>query len=343
MKKVVLALGAVAAVCSSCSKENLNDVTKNELQESVLYVNLKGDEGTKSTGNGHGVQADDNNIQTLEIFVFRVNEGKPDDGVLDGYRKFGADELGDLTNLEIQTTTGEKVIYAVANSHRENWKGINTRALFEQQTALLQDDNLKNFIMTGSTQEQLKLASTVSLTIKRLVSRVQIKSVKTSFRYGPYDGMELTEVKAYIINAQGAKYIHNGLGDNIKLYNNGGYVEADAQACVMQGMIYDDFGCSINDNGYTVPHYFYCYENTFKDESEHNKFTRVVVEGKLNGVTYYYPIVLEELQRNCCYTLDITIKRPGSNDPSADVEKGTIVASIQVKDWEVLPETSIEF
>ena len=68
-----------------------------------------------------------------------------------------------------------------------------------------------------------------------------------------------------------------------------------------------------------------------------------MIEGKLNGITYYYPIVLEELERNCCYSLDVTIKRPGSTDPDSEVEKGTILATLTVQDWKVLPETSVEF
>lgn len=341
MKKLIFTLMAAALVCS-CSKENLNEKME-EMQESVLYVNLKCDGQTKATGDGHGIQADDSYIQTLEVFVFRINEGYPDDGVLDGYRKFTAAELGSLSNLEIETTTGKKMIYAVANAHRANWKGINTRALFEQQTAMLGEENLKNFIMTGGTEAQLQIASTVSFPIKRMVSRVSVNSVKTLFAGGPYEGMKLTDVNAYLIHAQGMKYIYNGSGDNLKIYNKGEYKKDDAEACAMPGMIYDVLDQSITDAGYNVPHYFYCYENAFTQESEGKKFTRVVIEGKLNGVTYYYPIVIRDLKRNCCYSVDVTIKRPGSQNPDSDVEKGTLLATVSVQDWNVLPGTSVEF
>lgn len=341
MKRLVFVMAAVALVCS-CTKRDLTMET-GDLQESVLYVSLDDDAGTRASGAGYGVPADESNIRTLEIFVFRVNEGKPDDGVLDGYRKFTAEELGTLTDLEVQTTTGNKMIYAVANSHRANWKGINTRALFEQQTALLAEDDLKNFIMVGGIQKELQLATTVSFSIKRMVSRVQISSIKTAFESGPYEGLELVGVKAYLLNVQASKYISNGLGDNLRVLNRGAYKAEDASACAMPGMIYEELGTSISDSGYSTPHYFYCYENGFTAESEENKFTRVVIEGKLNGITYYYPIVLKELARNCCYSLDITIKRPGSTDPDSDVEKGTILASITVQDWQVLPGTVVEF
>lgn len=341
MKKILFMMAAAVLACS-CSKEDHSIVTE-ELMESVLYVNLQPQEGTKASGSGHGIQSDDNHIQTLEIFVFRVNEGKPDDGVLDGYRKFTADELGDLTNLEVQTTTGGKMIYAVANSHRANWKGVNTRTLFEQQTALLAQENLKSFIMAGGTEARLQIASTVSFTIKRLVARVQVNSIKTAFKDGPYEGMELKDVKAYLLNAQAEKVIFDGSGNNLKVYNKGKAVAGDSQACVMNGGIYENLGTDISDAGYRVPHYFYCFENGCTEETDENKFTRVVIEGELNGTVYYYPIKLSEVKRNCCYSIDVTIKRPGSTDPDSDVEKGTLSATVSVKDWEPLSESVVEF
>ena len=67
-------MAAAALLVCSCSKSNL-EVETEPLQESVLYVNLTADEQTRASGNGHGIQNDDNHIQTLEIFVFRVNPG----------------------------------------------------------------------------------------------------------------------------------------------------------------------------------------------------------------------------------------------------------------------------
>ena len=348
MRRLVMFIAALSLLCS-CSKD---DVIKNVEPglESVLYVSLApdskssgGEYSTRATGEGHGSQSYDNNIQTLEVFVFRINEGKPDDGVLDGYRKFTGAELGNLTNLEVQTTTGKKMIYVVANSHRVNWKGINTRALFEEQTASLKDEDVKNFIMIGGAEVQLQLASTVSFTIRRLVSRIKVNSIKTAFAGGPYESMPLTDLKAYLINVQASKLIYNGAGDNFSILNNGKYIEEDSRGCAMQGLIADVISSPVYDDGYSVPHYFYCYENALENETGGNKFTRIVLEGKLNGTTYYYPIPIKGILRNNCYSIDITIKRPGSLDPNTDVEKGTLLATMTVLDWNVMDESNVEF
>ena len=335
-------LMAVCAIVCSCSKDEMQ-IEVEPGMESVLYLSLSTDQGTKASGTGHGKQEDDNTIQYLEVFVFRVSEGNPDDGVLDGYRKFTSSELGTLKNLEVQTTTGKKMIYAVANSHRINWKGINTRASFEEQLTHLKDEDAKNFIMTGTAEAQVQLASTVSLIIKRMVARVEIKSVKTAFAGGPYEGLPLTDVKAYLINVQGTKYIYNGSGDNFSILNNGENLETDSQACVMKGMLADNLSNTIYDDGYNTSHYFYCYENKLETENGGNKFTRLVIEGKLNGVTYYYPIPIKGIERNTCYSLDVTIKRPGSLLPEADVEKGTLLATLFIKGWQEIDNGNIEF
>ena len=348
MKKLMMFFAALMIVFS-CSKEEVIENVEPGL-ESMLYLSLSPDSNwpgevtsTRATGDGHGNQAFDNNIQTLEVFVFRVNQGYPDHGILDGYRKFTGEELGNLTNLEVQTTTGKKIIYAVANSHRANWKGVNTLEIFQAQMASLKDEDVKNFMMIGSTEAQLQLASTVSFTLRRLVARIKLNSVKTSFAGGPYEGLALEDPKVYLINVQASKFIYNGVGQNFSILNNRKYVESDSQTGIMTGMIADVFAAPIDDDGYSVPHYFYCYENNLETESGGNRFTRLVIEGKLNGMTYYYPIPIKGLERNSCYSVDVTIKRPGSLDPNKDVEKGTLLASMTVLDWDVKDESNVEF
>lgn len=339
-KMLMIAMGA--ALACSCTKENVVENADVPV-ESTVYISLKNEDATKASGSGHGVQADDNNIKTLEVFIFRVNEGGSDDGMLDGYRKFTGNDLASLTNLEVKTTTGKKIIYAVANSHKENWAGIMTRELFEKQTAELFNDDVKNFVMVGSKEETLQLASSISLSIKRMVARVQVNSVVAAFNGTPYEGSQLKNVKAYLTNVQGAKYLFDGSGENLKLINSKKYVEADMAGCTMQGMLHETLAASINDSGHTTPHYFYCYENNRTEETESARFTRLVIEAELNGTVYYYPISIKGLERNCCYSIDVKIQRPGSLDPDKEVEIGTMDLTLEVLGWNSLPGSTVEF
>lgn len=339
--KRFLVLAAAAVICS-CAKEPVQPAA-GKGEESVVYITLKNSSDTRAVGAVHGVPADDGNINTLEIFVFRINEGEADDGMLDGYRKFTKDELGTLSNLEVKTTTGRKIIYAVANAHRSSWEGAYTREEFERITASIADDELKDFLMVGSVEEELQLASSVAFTVKRMVARVKLNSITTSFDSTPYQGMSLEGVKVYLTNVQGEKYLASGEGNGLKVYNRDRFVAADTAGLAMRGMLYDKITAAVDDSGYSTPHYFYCYGNSCKEEKGDSKFTKLVIEATLNGTVYYYPVALEGVERNSCYSLDVVICRPGALSPDAIVEKGTLEAELGVVPWNVLPDSIVEF
>lgn len=354
LKIMTVMFALLAVVFTSCEKnESLS--TNEKLLESKLLLSIVPDSQTKATGSAHGVQADDNAVQTLEFFVFRA-EGS-DAGMLDAYKKFTAAQLSSLSNLEITTTTGKKNIYAVANSHRDNWTGIKTITEFQQQVASLQNENVKNFTMVGNIEAELQTTTSVTMSISRLVSRIQVASIKTNFAGTPYEGSTLQNVKIYLINVAGDKLYHNGVDQptpttlNIKKA-----VAADVNNCTMTNMLYDDVATNISDAAYSTVHSFYCYENMVGAETASQRFTKLVIQGELNGHTYYYPISVNRegfgydssighsgVKRNTSYALNVTILRPGSLDPDQPVEHSALKATINVSNWQTVPSVSVIF
>jgi hypothetical protein len=82
----------------------------------------------------------------------------------------------------------------------------------------------------------------------------------------------------------------------------------------------------------------------------------MVLQGNLDGVTYYYPIPVNQpgygytstnghygVRRNCSYSYGITITRPGSLDPDEPIVPGTLELSIGVSEWNVIPHFHKEF
>lgn len=334
-------IALVAAIFCSCTKVGLEE-NVNSVEESVVRITLLNENGTRATGYNHGIQTYDNNIKTLEVFIFRVCDGDGN-GTLDGYKKYTNVTAASITDFEVKTTTGRKMIYVVANSHIESWGSDINRSKFESYKAELFKEDAQNFVMIGSKEETLELASSVSMTIKRMVSRVQLNGITTLFKETPYEGCSLTNVKAYLINVQGEKYLFDGSGDDLKLINSKKYEASDMTGCTMANMLYEEISDSINDSGYRSSHFFYCYENDIAEEDEQNRFTRLVIEADLNGTTYYYPVAIKELKRNCCYTIDVKIKRPGSLDPDTDVELGTLSLDIEILGWNTCAGTTVEF
>ena len=331
----------------SCTKER-NHETNNEITESLLTLNITaGNEDskkTKATGSSHGVQSDDNYVETLEIFVFR-NDGGVDNGQLDAYKKFSSND--GLTNLQIKTTTGSRIIYAVANSHRDNWNGITTLERFKSEMSSITLENVKKFTMAGSSTSVLHTTSSITFSISRLVSRIKVDGIKTAFAGTPYSGMTLSGVKVYLTNVIAAKsFAENSDMDVPPILNYKKSILSDSQSCAMPGMIFESIAGEIGDAGFTQPLYFYAYENLIASETPVSRYTRIVIEALLNGKTYYYPISINRegfgyvsenghkgVKRNTAYQLKATIFRPGSTDPDKPLEPGTLSATLGIEDY----------
>lgn len=342
MKKVFVAMAAVAAMACSCSKEEVK-IGETPVKKGVVHISLVDDNGTRATGEGHGSNEGDSRINTLEVFVFNVNEGEVNDGLLDGYKKYTSEELKSLSDLEIKTSTGKKMIYVVANSHKTDWSEGMTKYNFEQQMAYLYKEDVCNFIMFAAKEVNVQLQTSVTMTLTRMISRIKLNSVMVSFAGTPNAGVPLQNVKAYLINVQAQKRLIDGTGANLKVVNYKKYVPEDMEGITMEGLLYDELAESINEATHSQPHYFYCYENSRNQETEVNRFTRLVIEGTLNGITYYYPIPIKDLKRNSCYSIDVKIYRPGSLDPDTDVEIGTLDLTLSIQGWYNLPDSVVEF
>ena len=65
------------------------------------------------------------------------------------------------------------------------------------------------------------------------------------------------------------------------------------------------------------------------------KPTVLTLAGRVGGILYYYPILLEEggLQSNCTYSLDLTVCGLGSSDPLVPADKGALELSATLQTW----------
>ena len=368
MRKLWVAV-MVFAVMAGCSKNEIEIKAGNE-DECALTVNIAPSPGapagivsggvggsTKAIGAGHGVQDDDNKIQTLEIFVFKNVSGATDDGVLEAYKKFSGTPLTTLTGLQLTAKTGPKIIVAIANSHASGWAGIDTYSEFQTITSSLKAENLTTFVMTGSTTATLAATASVSIPISRLVGRVILSGIKTNFAGTPYEGSTLSDVKIYLTNVRGSKLFYSGEEpSSVVILNAKHYLSTDCNGCAMSGMLYDDVAGTIGETAVTTAHYFYCYENMLATETASERFTRMVIQATLAGKVYYYPIDINRegygwvsasghvgVKRNTSYAVSVVISGPGSTNPDEPITRGTLTADITVSNWATVPDSSVNF
>ena len=348
----------------SCSKEN----TPESIQENTpakVRLSIQGETAlqTKASGSGHGLQSDDNTVNTLEIFIFKnTGEAAVDNGQLELYKKYSASDLTTgLSGLELTVSTGKKTVYAVCNSHNaNNFAGVNTLTLFKNEISLLKNENLKNFTMSGSKDVELSTSNDITITVSRMVARVKLSSVKTAFAGTPLEGSTLQNVKAYLINVHAEKSLWNGSDKSgSQILNLAKYIEDDCNGLAMSGMLYESIADQVDDTGNSTACWFYAFENSIEQENSTGKdyYTRLVIEGTLNGVTYYYPINVNRtgfgyvsnadikpgIERNKSYELSVVIGKTGSLDPNEPIVNGTVSVSVDVEDWTIVPSVVVNF
>lgn len=351
MKKIFYWAMMAGVVLASCSKSE--EIVSPE-EEQVVNIKVKrAGVYTKNSDGDNGIDDNDNKINTLEIFLFKSN------GALESYKKYTAAEItaaGGLSNLEVKSTVGEKNIYVIANSKVTDWIGFIDEEHFLERECNLSDEDFQNFTMSGSTTATISGAGSVEVTIARLVARIVVTGIRTSFYGTPYEGQSLRDVKLYLTNVHGQKnFLGSGFASPLIL-NNAGYVAGDNSDLTIDDMLYESVASSIGDSGNDDAHYFYCYENLTSEETATEKYTRLILEGKINGVKYYYPVDINQVgygwvsanehygvKRNTSYSFDFTIAGPGALTPDDKLVSYTLTVNTSVAGWSSANDYSVSF
>lgn len=327
----VIAMGIFTV--ASCTPEDCPCTDGNRTAEVNLTI---GSSGTKTTGPENSRNED--MIASLDVFVFR-------DGILDSYVRFD-NPSGNV--ISINTTTGMKTICVLANTGQKSYEGITDIASFRAQTVSLMEETPGGLSMYGEKEVMVEMQTDVDIDICRYAAKVGILSIKTDFTGGPFEGMPLEECRLYLTNAMGVKTIGgDDPADGPVVLNKGGLDESISQNTSWPGILSDEINTEIYDTPYNTAHYFYCYSNITDNIGE---CTMLVLEAKIGGNTYYYPVPLNQegyghdascghygLQRNTMYTYGITITRPGSDDPAEPLVPGSIEMSVNIEDWDFVP------
>lgn len=351
MKKVLLSFAAIFTILLtlvSCERPACPDC--NEEASSTLTISLESD-ATKS--NIANTQEEDNTITTVDVFVFRnTDPTSADYQKLDTYKRFANDALEDLT---LTTTTGPKTICVIVNEHTNAFKGVTNLTKFRELVTNLKDELVGSYTMYGEINETLGTTTSIAMSVKRHISRIGVTSIKTKFAGTPYADMTLSNIKLYLVNAHAQKVIYNNASSPTTplVYNSTKLVGEDANATEEANLIYEPLTGTIGDVGITTPYFFYCYSNETDDIPS---CTKMVLQADLDGVTYYYPILINQngygysssngyygVRRNTTYSYGITVTRPGSLDPNTPLVPGTLELTLNVDDWAVIPHFDKEF
>ena len=329
MKKVLYFLAAAAATLGTiaCNKDlNQNVPSQNqglfeEGQKCEVTVGIVGSERTKATGS---TAEDEVAVKMLQIFVFRGD-------ALDAYGK-----IANKDSLKLSCTAGQRTIYALVND-------VDRSSIKTKTELLAAVSNYSNtleggFAMIGSTDKTLPQTGKITVEVNRLASRVIISKVTRNFTSAALAAQDLKIEKIWIQNV--AADINFGLTAAPTTWLN--KMNLDAQT---NKYLSDAPNASVaNSSAYETPHTFFCYPNPTADDSSDTtwcaRHTRLVVQVKLGTDTYYYPITLPVLEYNKSYEIaNLTLTRPGSDNPDVPVTFQDCTFDINIKPWTVVPVT----
>lgn len=354
----VAIIAAAAMTLASCNSEKSKPENL-QTRDAVVSIDIAGTTDTKAVVNA--LPTDDGDVKDLAIFVFRVVSTTDEtQNVLDGSYYSSTPTL---TGIRFKTTPGKRNIYVVANTHGASFSNAVNESAFKAISSSLLAESQGSFTMVGkktgvTLAEGSGAANTMTINISRMVARIMLTGIEADFTGTLLAGEQLTEVKAYLTNVWGSKYYcdSSATTSGSAMLNLAKDIPANYAGETMTGTLCDlivgSIGAGANAN--SERHYFYAYSNTSADNAA-TPFTRLVIQGKVKGITYYWPInINREGYRNASpghdgilpnHTYEYTVKitRIGSDNPDVLVSTSNMQVSLNVVDWIVVPAVNYEF
>lgn len=264
-------------------------------------------------------------VQTLDVFVYDFDGT----GSLDTWEHF--DDYDDKS-VWIHCGSGDKLICLVANVDCSRWllTQVQTADAIRRMELSLRDENPQSPAMTG----WLPLEADVDegdVVLEPLMARITLNSLSCDFTGTPYEGAPLDNVSIYLTNVSAsAPLISSGESAATDFLNSGRLSEPDISSMKSPAMLLHTLPHPLGPEGMEGPLEFCCYPNETAMEMPGTAFTKLVVQGDIQGKTCYYPISINQqgygyscgshgISRNVHYSVNLHLTRMGSDDPETPV------------------------
>ena len=264
------------------------------------------DAGTRSTS-----PVDDARVRDWKVFL-----------CTDGAVAYSAASYSGEISLEV-TKGIEYTVYALVNAGASSWNfGLESEILSTRIPLELCSENA--LVMFGSIVTTVSDNQTVSIPVRRVVSKVILDKVTTDFSARPeLAAKDFVIESVYMINVAGEYDLQGDVVPEV-WYNRSAY-----SSSLVDPLVYDSVGSPLSSGAsYAVSHRFYVCPNPVVSDVRGGawspRHTRLVLQALLGGRRYYYSVSLPQLERNCYYRIaELVLTGRGSLDP--DEESGDAV------------------
>lgn len=290
---------------------------------------------------------DNGQIRNLDILVFNDDLFQK----LDCYQRV---EEYDHDILNIGSRSGKKAIFVCANSiwNRDSWMDISCMSDLVGKKAELENEDKMHPLMVGYARTDGNRPQASQVFLKRLSSEVILRSLSCDFRRKPYQGEQIRNVKAYMINVNGTcSILADGTVFPERIINRGCLQESDMMRFSDPSLIVGEIGGEIGES-ITYPYLsFICYPNNAESEGPGTPYTRLVIEGMIGDEKWYWPVninrsgdsEMQGIDVNSQYIYDIMITRKGSTDPDTPVESDAVTINLETVKWKEKEEYEVSF
>ena len=239
----------------------------------------------------------------------------------------------------IGSCSGRKILLLCANPQygKDSWKEYNSFKKARTMKVNLEDENRQFPVMAAYSY--FSTGHNTDIELERISSEIELQSIRCNFSGKPYEGEIITDAKAYLINVNATcSLLPEGEEHVERIINHGGLIEQDVDNFKDKTTIL----CEIGNIGteYLDPSCnLLCYANSSTEESIGTPFTRLVIEGKIQGQTWYWSIDINQekyntgIERNCKYIFNITIRSKGTKNPNIPITPNMVETTFKTEKW----------
>lgn len=270
--------------------------------------------------------ANEAKVNTLDVCAFRGD-------VLDAH------EQSTGASLTLHATQGERTLFAVVNTE-ESLAAVSSLAGLQQKVSMLGSNTRNSFVMTGHTTQTLGATASVSIDVARLAARFKIDKI-TNRLTNETQASSFSITRIFLTNVAGNVRYDASPASAVTWYADSRLNASSAP----NDLIYKKFSSPISvasNSSHTTSYSFYAYPNSNAD-----KTTLLVVEAKINGQFYTYPLMVAgTVARNKSYEVrELVITRVGNpsdgddiieGDENKPIQSSQANVTIDVLDWDLV-------
>ena len=287
-------------------------------------------------------------IRSLDLFFFNDDPMQR----LDSYQRIEGTGTAAAVGA---SRSGRKILAVLANSpsDRYRWADVNSLGGLAKKTIDLQEEEAAYPFMSGLMRLEAGSTGRLSLSVVPRTARIELRSLRCDFRGRSYEGANLENVKVYLTNVSAScSVLSDSLRSPFAFINAGHLNDSDLQGFRDPGLVCAALPRPVGDTTVYPEIILNCYPNMETESGPGSPFTRLVIEGSIQGKTCYYPIEINRgamatdppgVAADRTYRFDLTLTRKGADSPDGFLEPGTLMARLAVADWQTQKDTVITF